>query len=125
MGDNALGTLSHDYLLYSWKKGFRNGNWRKLSKIEKALYMASLSLAKTRGRLVNSRLILELQGIIIKLRETAGGRLMVRAYQRAIRSYERFMAVGLFEWAPRARSWFNDPSYVLWLGLCSPEPFLC
>jgi len=117
-------TLSHGYLHSLWRKGFRNGNWRKLDRIEKALYMASLSLAKMRGRIVNSNLVLKLGSIIGKLRETVGGRLMVRAYQRAMRSYERFMAVGLFEWAPQVRSWFNDPSYIMWVGLCSPEPLL-
>lgn len=116
--------MSHSYLTHFWKKGFRNGNWRKLDRIEKALYMASLSLAKMRGRIVNLRLILELRGIIDKLRETAGDRLMRTSYQRAMELYGRFAAIGLFEWAPQVRSWFNDPSYVFWLGLCSPEPLL-
>ncbi|MGQ9513818.1 MAG: hypothetical protein ACUVTL_02015 [Thermoproteota archaeon] len=123
--NDTSGALSYNCLFSLWKKGFRNGNWKKLSKIEKALYMASLSLAKMRRRLVNSRLILELRGIIGKLRETAGNKLMLRAYQRAMKLYERFSATGLFEWAPQVRSWFNDPSYILWLGLCSPESFSC
>jgi hypothetical protein len=125
LGEKGPNTLSCDYLLSSWKKGFRNGNWKKLSKIEKALYIASLSLAKMRGKIVNSRLILELQKIIGKLRETAGGRLMASAYQRAMKLYERFFTIGLFEWAPQVRAWFSDPSYVLWIGLCSSEPFPC
>ena len=79
--------------------------------------MASLSLAKMRGRLVNSRLILELRKIIGKLRETPGVRLATAAYQRAMKIYTGFEAVGLFKWAPQVRSWFNDPGYVLWLGL--------
>jgi len=120
-----MDTLSYNYLYCLRKKGFRNGNWRKLSRIEKALYVASLSLAKMRGRLVNSRLVLELMGIIGRLKDTAGERLMRVSYERAVRLYERFTAVGLFEWAPQVRSWFNDPSYVLWLGLCSPEHFPC
>ena len=123
--DNPTNALSYHSLSSIWKKGFRNGNWKKLSKIEKALYIASLSLAKMRGKIVNSRLILELQEIIGKLRETAGGRLMASAYQRAMELYERFLTIGLFEWAPQVKSWFDDPSYVLWLGLCSPEPFPC
>jgi len=123
--DNPTNALSYHSLSSFWKKGFRNGNWKKLSKIEKALYIASLSLARMRGKIVNSRLILELQKIIGKLRETAGGRLMMGAYQRAMKLYERFLTIGLFEWAPQVRAWFNDPSYVLWIGLCSPEPFPC
>ena len=118
MGNDNM-TLSNHYLSRLWKKGFRNGNWRKLNHIERALYMASLSLARMRGRIVNSRLILELQNIIGKLRETAGDRLSRAASERAVKLYERFAATGLFEWAPRVRSWFNDPSYVFWLGLYS------
>lgn len=113
--------LSYHNLKYSWKKGFRNGNWRKLNCVEKALYMASLSLAKMRGKIVNSKLILMLKEIIGKLRESSGDRLMQIAYQRAMKLYGQFAAVGLFEWAPQVRSWFGDPSYILWLGFCSLE----
>lgn len=122
MGVSVKG-LSYSYLSYFWKKSFRNGNWRKLSHIEKALYMASLSLAKMRGKIVNSRLILELSNIIGGLRETPGERLMISAHRGAMELYERFVAIGLFEWAPQVRSWFDDPSYISWLGLCSMKPF--
>jgi hypothetical protein len=116
--------LSHSYLAQFWKKGFRNGNWRKLTSVEKALYMASLSLAKMRGRIVNSRLILQLGCIIGKLRETRGDRLRRASYRRAVELYERFMIIGLFDWAPQVRLWFSDPGYILWVGLSSPEPLL-
>jgi len=84
--------------------------------------MASLSLAKMRGRLVNSRLVLKLRSIIGRLRDTAGERMMRSSYERAMRLYVRFAAIGLFEWAPQVRSWFNDPSYILWLGQSYIEP---
>jgi len=87
--------------------------------------MASLSLAKMRGRIVSSRLILELMNIIGRLRETVGERLVKVASQRAMELHVRFSAAGLFDWAPQVRSWFDDPSYILWLGLCSPEAFPC
>jgi hypothetical protein len=121
METRVLSTLSFNYLVSLWKKGFRNSNWHKLKHIEKALYMASLSLAKMRRRIVNSRLILQLEYIIGKLRETEGKRLMKDAYQRSKKLYEKFMAIGLFEWAPQARSWFNDPNYILWLGVSTSE----
>jgi len=111
--------------LYSiFSKGLRNGNWRGLNSVEKALYMASLWLAKRRGILVNSRLLLQLRAIIGKLTETPGARAMGGAYRRASELYRRFSEAGVFEWAPQVRSWFNDPSYILWVGLCSPEPLL-
>jgi len=111
--------LGYNYLSRLQKKGLRNGNWRMLNHVEKALYMASLSLAKMRGRIINSNLVLQLGCIIGKLRKTAGDRLLLTAYQRAISLYQRFTSIGLFEWAPQARSWFNDPSYIFWLGLYS------
>jgi len=117
-----VNTLSYNYLSCSMKKGFRNGNWRKLKHIERALYMASLSLAKRRGKIVNSKLILELRNIIGKIRETVGERLVKAASQRAIECYARFSDTGLFEWAPQVRFWFNDTSYIIWFGLCSLEP---
>jgi hypothetical protein len=113
--------MSYNYLSHLMRKGFRNGNWRRLDQLERALYVASLSLAKMRGRLVNSRLILELRGIIGKLRETDGARMMRTVFKRATKLYERFIAADLFDWAPQARSWFDDPSYVLWVGLFCPE----
>ena len=34
--------FTYKELLTSFRKGLRNGNWRKLSRLEKALFMASL-----------------------------------------------------------------------------------
>jgi hypothetical protein len=39
-------TPDYNYLSCLRKKCFRNGNWRRLNIIEKALFVASLSLAK-------------------------------------------------------------------------------
>jgi hypothetical protein len=117
--DDISGSLTYNGLAQTMREGFRNGNWRRLDQLERALYVASLSLAKMRGRLVNSRLILELHNIIGKLKEADGDRTTRVAYHRAARHYERFLAIGLFKWAPQVRSWFDDPSYISWLGLYS------
>lgn len=114
--------LSYRYILSMQQKGLRNGNWRKLDLLEKALYAASLSLARMRGRLVNSRLITNLRGIIAKLRENARSRVLNGAHFKAAELYERYVAIGLFEWAPRVKLWFNDPSYISWLELSSSNP---
>jgi len=34
--------FTHEELLRAFRKGLRNGNWRKLRKVEKALYRAAL-----------------------------------------------------------------------------------
>ncbi|MGQ9513498.1 MAG: hypothetical protein ACUVTL_00330 [Thermoproteota archaeon] len=103
--------LNYHHLSHLWRKDFRNGNWRKLNRVEKALYMASLYLVKMRGKIVNSRLVLELQNIIGKLMETVGKRLVRSAYQRATELYQRYVSIGLFRWAPHVRSWFKDPKF--------------
>lgn len=120
--NNIPNALGYNYLFRLWKKGFRNGNWNQLNRIEKALYIASLSLARMRGRIVNSKLILELLNIIHKIIETSGDKLMITAHHRAIKIFMKFQAIGLFEWAPQVKSWFNDPSYIFWLGISSTGP---
>ena len=49
--------FTHEELLTSFRKGLRNGNWRKLRRVEKALYMASLWYAKVRGAIMNETLV--------------------------------------------------------------------
>ena len=117
VSNSVKDVLSYNHLSYFWRKSFRNENWRRLNRVERALYMASLSLAKMRGGIVNSRLIMQLGCLIGKLRETARARTIENAYLRAMKLYDRYSALGLFEWAPQVKSWFRDPSFILWLGL--------
>jgi len=112
----TMGPVSYDDLSRTRTRGFRNGNWKRLNAIERGLYTASTWLARRRGVLVNSRLLLQIRAIIGKLTETPGTRAMGEAYRRASELYVRFLEVGVFEWAPQARDWFKDPSYVFWLG---------
>ena len=49
--------FTHEELLRAFRKGMRNGNWRKLSRVEKALYMASMWYARVRGAIMNETLV--------------------------------------------------------------------
>ena len=65
-------------LLTSFRKGLRNGNWRKLRGVEKALYMASLWYARVRGAIMNENLVGKLSVLMDKLKETSGARVFRR-----------------------------------------------
>ena len=41
----------------TFRKGLRNGNWRKLRFIDKALYRAAMWYAKRGGSIVNGKLV--------------------------------------------------------------------
>jgi hypothetical protein len=43
-----------------FRKGLRNGNWRKLRRLEKALYMASLWYSRVQGAIINEMLVSKL-----------------------------------------------------------------
>ena len=49
--------LSYEELRKCWVKGFRNGNVRKLSRLQRALYRACLAYARKVGRIVNEFLV--------------------------------------------------------------------
>jgi|LGOV01.1.fsa_nt_gb hypothetical protein len=41
----------------TFRKGLRNGNWRKLKFLDKALYRAAIGYAKRGGSIVNGMLV--------------------------------------------------------------------
>ena len=68
----------HEEPLWAFREGLRNGNWRKLSRVEKALYMASLWYARVRGAIMNENLVGKLSVLMDKLKETSGARVFRR-----------------------------------------------
>ena len=101
-------------LYASFKKGVRNGNWRRLNQLEKALIMTSIAYSKTYGRIVNAQLLTKLANLVAALRETRGVRILQRGYEKA----RALLSTGdsLFGWAPSFREWLQDPDYLFWLG---------
>ena len=101
-------------LLTSFRKGLRNGNWRKLSRVEKALYMASMWYARVRGAILNEKLVSKLAALVDKLKATSGARVFKRGYEKAVELLNK--GESIFAWAPSFREWLKDPDYVFWLG---------
>ena len=106
--------LMHEKLLTSFRKGLRNGNWRKLSRLKKALYMASLWYSRVKGAIINEQLVGKLSVLIEKLKETSGAKVFRRGYEKAVELLSK--GEGIFAWAPSLKEWLKDPDYIFWLG---------
>ena len=106
--------FTYKELLRDFRKGLRNGNWRKLSRLEKALYMASLWYSRVRGAIINEMLVGKLSVLVDKLKATSGARVFKRGYEKAVELLSK--GEGIFAWAPSLREWLKDPDYVFWLG---------
>jgi hypothetical protein len=106
--------FTHKELLTSFRKGLRNGNWRKLDRLEKALFMASLWYSKVQGVIINEKLVRKLSVLVDKLKATSGARVFRRGFEKAVKLLNK--GEGIFAWAPSLREWLKDPDYVFWLG---------
>jgi hypothetical protein len=102
-------------LLTSFRKGLRNGNWRKLSRLEKALVMASRWYSRVQDAIMNEMLVRKLSSLVDKLKATSGARVFKRGYEKAVELLSK--GEGIFAWAPSLREWLKDPDYVFWIGM--------
>lgn len=111
-----MSVITYEGLLASFRKGLRNGNWRKLNFLDKALVRASLWYAKHRGGIVNTTLVEKLSALIEKLKETKGMRIFKRGFKKAVKLLEEGEEKGVFVWVPGLKDWLKDPDYIFWLG---------
>jgi len=109
--------LTYKELITSLKKGLRNGNWRKLRFLDKALYRAAMGYAKHGRSIVNEKLVEKLLELVARLKETRGMRIFKRGYAKAVAMLDRGEEKGVFVWAPRLKDWLKDPDYIFWLGM--------
>ncbi len=108
--------LTYESLLVGFRRGMRNGNWKRLSVFERALLLASLSYAKIRRRIVSRHLSMRLAEILEKLKETPAMRVFRRGLEKACELLMYGERRGLFSWAPSLKEWLKDPNYIFWLG---------
>jgi len=71
-------------LLASFRKGLRNGNWRKLRRVEKALFMASLWYSRVQGAIINEMVVRMLSMLVDKLKATSGARVFKRGFEKRL-----------------------------------------
>jgi hypothetical protein len=107
-------TFTYKELLTSFRKGLRNGNWRKLRRLEKTLFMASLWYSRVQSAIINEMLVGKLSVLVDKLKATSGARVFKRGFEKAVALLSK--SEGIFAWAPSLREWLKDPDYVFWLG---------
>jgi hypothetical protein len=103
-------------LLSHFRKGMRNGNWRRLNYLEKGLYRTVLFYTRVRGEIVNAKLAVMIRGIVAKLTETRGLRILKAGHEEAKRMFSTCSENGVFEWCPELKEWLREPDYVFWLG---------
>lgn len=111
----VLKVFNYSELVGWMRRGFRNGGWRRLSQSDRGYLNAAIQYAKSKGKIVNARVVSLLQAIIEKIRLTRS----VRILQMGMTKAEKMLTLNseVFEWCPRLRVWLLDRNYRFWLGL--------
>lgn len=109
--------FSYGELRAARRRAFRNGNWRKIELPEKALFNATMALAKMRSRIINRSLVDRIGGIVSRMLETVSSTLLRKGREKAAWLRELYSRNGVFAWLPQMRSLLQDPGYLTWLGL--------
>jgi len=103
--------LGYDELRRGLLRGLRNGNWRRLSEIERSLYIAALCYTRKKC-IVRERLVEKLRSLLNRLLETPS----LRIFKKGLAKSLDLLAAALPEWIPHMKKWLKDPDYVFWLG---------
>ncbi|MBE0517085.1 MAG: hypothetical protein IBX41_06820 [Methanophagales archaeon] len=106
-------------LLCHFRKSLRNGNWHRLSYLEKGLYRAILCYTKVKGEIVNAKLRAMVLRIVEKLRETPRLRILKAGQEKAKRILSTYMEKDVFDWCPELKGWLENPDYIFWLGIAT------
>lgn len=114
--------ISYRELVGCWRRGLNNGNWHRLSLMDRIFYRATVFFARTRGRIVNNTIISHLRGIVEKLRNKVSSTILKAGLERAREILFKFTKNGVLKWAPQLKTWLADPKYLFWLGLNSQPP---
>ena len=111
--------LMHEELRCVFLKGQRNGNWKKLTRIEKALYRAALSYTMPRrgvGRsIVRESVVNKLLVLIKRLLETPSQRIFKRGFEKAVKLIRK-IAIKSGVLLSALNNWLRNPDYIFWLG---------
>jgi len=118
-----LASQGSDSLTYSSlkrlrRRGLRNGGWARLEIAEKGLFRCALWIAKARGRITNTRLMVQVMYVALRMLESFRnriGRVGMRGAGLMREEYAR--PGGVFSWAPRMHGWLHDASFVWYLGV--------
>jgi hypothetical protein len=104
------------YLLAALRRGQRNGRWRRLHVLDRALFKASLQYLRHGGRILNEALQVKLERLMELLTETRGTWIMRRGLAKAaalLNGIENARSGWMFA----LQAWLKDPDYIFWLGI--------
>ena len=99
--------FTYKELLRDFRKGLRNGNWKRLNRLEKALHQASLWYSRVQGAIINEMVVRMLSTLVDKMKATSGARVFKRGYERAVELLNK--GESIFAWAPSLRVWLKEP----------------
>jgi hypothetical protein len=100
------------------RRSIRNHSWSRLSIAERGLYRCALWVAKARGKIKNTKLVVQILRVTVRLLESFQSRIVKAGRTRAMAMLEAYAKPGgVFSWAPRMREWLHDPRYVSYLGV--------
>jgi len=109
--------LDYSGLLAVRRRGLRNGNWRRLSLVDRGLFRCALWVTRVRGDIASLKLLVRVLGVALKLLESCSMRIWMAGKARAEVLKRRFEDRHLFDWAPQVRDWLVDRGFVFHLGL--------
>jgi len=109
--------LDYPGLVAVRRRGLRNGNWRRLSLIDRGLFRCALWVARVRGNIASLRLLVRVLGVVLKLLESRSMRIWIAGRARAEELRRRFEERGVFDWAAQAKSWLADRGFTFYLGV--------
>lgn len=112
----TLMSLKHNILLSVFRKGLRNGTWRRLSPLDKAFFKAAIAYSKLKGRIVNLTVLKKVLGVVEKLISPLKREVWRRGLEIAHYMSRLYEERGVFSWCSRLRYWLSDPEYIFYLG---------
>jgi len=112
-----------DFITYPCLVGLRrlalrNGNWKRLESGQKGLFRCALWLAKARGRICNTKLMVQVLRVALRLMENVRSNILRLGRERSTGMLANYSKPGgVMSWAPRVREWLNEAGYVWYLGV--------
>jgi hypothetical protein len=89
-----------------------------MNTMDRALFRCAFWVAKVRGKISNTKLMVQILKIALKLVEGVQGAILSVGRRRTTQMFETYgKPLGVFSWAPQVRKWLNDASFVWYLGV--------
>ena len=91
--------------------------------MDRALFRCAFWIAQVRGKISNTKLMVHVLKIALKLLQGIGGAILKVGRRRITQMSETYARpCGVFSWAPQVREWLNDAGYVWYIGVLGVNP---